>query len=248
MGQTIIRHGAGRKGAIAMPTASTASQTLSRGLSILDLLADANRAMTIGEVAAGIGVHRSVAYRLVRTLEDHGLVVRDAAGSLLVGPHVATLARGIAADLQSAAQPVLRELADDLGMTAFLVVLDRDQCVTLVTVEPQHAVASIAQRPGSRHSVLVGAPGVAVQTLLSAGDRTGAGSGCGRGPRGRRSRAPEGWATSHGEVIPGVTSVAVPVPGAVPAALAVLYVGGDADDAVGERVRDAATALSRAIR
>ena len=223
MGQTIIRHGAGRKGAIAMPTASTASQTLSRGLSILDLLADANRAMTIGEVAAGIGVHRSVAYRLVRTLEDHGLVVRDAAGSLLVGPHVATLARGIAADLQSAAQPVLRELADGLGMTAFLVVLDRDQCVTLVTVEPQHAVASIAQRPGSRHSVLVGAPGVAVQTLLTAGDRTGRGMDAVEAPEVVVART-TGWATSHGEVIPGVTSVASPVPGAVPAALAVLYV------------------------
>jgi DNA-binding IclR family transcriptional regulator len=230
-----------------MPTASTASQTLSRGLSILDLLADANRAMTIGEVAAGIDVHRSVAYRLVRTLEDHGLVVRDAAGSLLVGPHVATLARGIAADLQSSAQPILRELADALGMTAFLVVLDRDQCVTLVTVEPQHTVASIAQRPGSRHSVLVGAPGVAVQSLLSADDRTGRGLDAAEAPEVAVARA-RGWATSHGEVIPGVTSVAAPVRGVVPAALAVLYVGGEADDGVGQRVRDAAIALGRAIR
>jgi DNA-binding IclR family transcriptional regulator len=230
-----------------MPTASTASQTLSRGLSILDLLADVNRAMTIAEVATGIGVHRSVAYRLVRTLEDHGVVVRDAAGSLLIGPHVATLARGIAADLQTSAQSELRDLADALGMTAFLVVLDRDECVTLVTVEPQHTVASIAQRPGSRHSVLVGAPGVAVQTLLTARDRTGRGLDAAEGPEVTLART-RGWAASHGEVIPGVTSVAAPVRGAVPAALAVLYVGGEADDTVGDRVRDAATALSRAIR
>jgi DNA-binding IclR family transcriptional regulator len=230
-----------------VPAQSSASQTLSRGLSILDLLADASRAFTIAEVATGIGVHRSVAYRLVRTLEDHGLIVRDAAGSLLIGPHVATLARGIAADLQTSAQPVLRSLADELGMTAFLVVLDRDECVTLTTVEPLHTLASIAQRPGSRHSVLVGAPGVAVQTLLDADARTARGLDAAEAPEVAAARA-RGWATTHGEVIPGVTAVAAPVRGAVPAALAVLFVGESADDGVGSRVRDAAAALSRAIR
>jgi DNA-binding IclR family transcriptional regulator len=230
-----------------MPAESSASQTLSRGLSILDLLADASRGITIAEVASGIGVHRSVAYRLVRTLEDHGLVVRDAAGSLLIGPHVATLARGIAADLQASAQPELRRLADELGMTAFLVVLDRDECVTLTTVEPQHTLASIAQRPGSRHSVLVGAPGVAVQTLLDADARAARGLDADEAPEVAAARA-RGWATTHGEVIPGVTSVAAPVRGAVPAAVAVLFVGAGPDDVVGARVRDAAAALSRAIR
>src|SRR4051812_8448445 len=129
------------------------AQTLARGLSILDLLAGAGRPLTIGEVAEQLGVHRSIAYRLVRTLEDAALVLRDASGALILGPHLATLARSVAPDLQSDAQSVLQSLADQLSMTAFLVVLDRAECVTLVTVEPRHAVASIAQRPGSRHSM-----------------------------------------------------------------------------------------------
>ena len=225
----------------------TPSQTLSRGLRILDLLAQNSRPMTIGEVAAGIEVHRSIAYRLVRTLEDHGLVVRDAGGSLMIGPHIASLARGIAADLPSAAQTELRRLADDVGMTAFLVVLDGDQCVTLVTVEPLHAIASIAQRPGSRHSILVGAPGVAVQTLLDASARADRGLPATEVPDVGEARA-RGWAVSHGEVIPGATSIAAPVRAAVPAAVAVLFIGGTDPDGLGERVKAAAAALSRAVR
>ena len=56
-----------------------ASQTLSRGIRILEVLADARESLTIDQVARRLDVHRSVAYRLLRTLEDHGLVARDGA-------------------------------------------------------------------------------------------------------------------------------------------------------------------------
>lgn len=230
-----------------MSTTPAPSQTLARGLSILDLLAESAEPMSIADIASGISVHRSVAYRLIRTLEDFGLVARDPGGSLVIGPHLAVLARSVASDLQTAAQSELRRLADDLGMTAFLVVLDRADSVTLTTVEPSHAVASIAQRPGSRHSVSIGAPGIALQTLLSVSERRA---------RGLAAQEPDevetarrlGWATSYGEVIPGVTALAAPVIAAVPAAIAVLLVGADAPHEVGERVRDAARSLSRTLR
>lgn len=229
-----------------MPSEVTPSQTLARGLRILDLLADASGAMSVASLAEALGVHRSVAYRLVRTLEDSSLVARDARGSYVVGPHVAALARSVAPDLQSAAQPELRRLADDLEMTAFLVVLDRSECVTLVTTEPRTPVASIAQRPGSRHSVLVGAPGIAIQTLLGPQER-----GAHRLPDPEHAEvvvARElGYAVSEGEVIPGVSSIAAPVPGDVPAAIAVLFVAADVE-AVAARVRDAARHIARAAR
>lgn len=226
--------------------AKAASQTLDRGLRILDVLAASDGPLSIAEVAAGIGVHRSIAYRLVRTLEDRGLVLRDAGGGLRIGPHVATLARSVAADLQSAAAPVLRELADGLGMTAFLVVLDQAECVTVATTEPRAAVASIAQRPGSRHPVTSGAPGVAIQTLLSAADRASRGLAP-EGPEVARARV-DGFAVSSSEVIAGVTAVAAPVAGPYPAAIAVLFVSTDDADAVAERVRTAAREVARSQR
>jgi len=226
---------------------SARSQTLARGLRILDLVAEASQPMSVAGIAEGLGVHRSVAYRLVRTLEDSSLLARNTAGSYVMGPHVATLARSVATDLQSAARPELRLLADELEMTAFLVVLDRAECVTLMTTEPRTPVASIAQRPGSRHSVLVGAPGIAIQTLLTTAEREAHGIPSQETPEVSSARE-SGYASSRGEVIPGVTSVAAPVAGAVPAAIAVLFVSGSDDRAIAERVRAAARMIARSVR
>ncbi len=219
------------------------SQTLARGLRVLDVLAEAERPLTIAEVCAALSVHRSIGYRLVRTLEATGLVVRDASGALLLGTHLVTLARSVASGLQSDARPVLQGLADGLGMTSFLVVLDQAECVTLMTVEPRGVVASIAQRPGSRHSVLRGAPGIAIQSLLTTSDRRAIGVDPTESDEVTDARR-SGFARSVGEVIPGVTAVAAPVGGAVRAAVAVLFVSRPDEDAIVGAVRDAAAQLS----
>lgn len=129
-------------------------------------------------------------------------------------------------------------------MTAFLVVMDRAECVTLVTVEPRHAVASIAQRPGSRHSVLVGAPGLALQSLLTTAERAGIGLPVPESPDVVEVRR-GGLARSRGEVIPGVSALASPVAGVVRAAVAVLYVSHDDVAEPDDAVRRAASQLSR---
>ncbi|HWV48928.1 MAG TPA: helix-turn-helix domain-containing protein, partial [Microbacterium sp.] len=144
------------------PTQAPASQTLSRGIRILEILADAREALAIDEIAARLGVHRSVAYRLLRTLEEHGLVTRDSAGRVVLGAGLAALAAGVAHDLQAEALPELTAVANELGATCFLAVLDHDECVTLVSVEPRHAINPVAQRPGTRHPVTRGAPGKAI--------------------------------------------------------------------------------------
>ncbi|WP_157555192.1 IclR family transcriptional regulator, partial [Microbacterium paraoxydans] len=123
-----------------------ASQTLSRGIRILEVLADARGALTIDDIAGRLDVHRSIAYRLLRTLEDHGLVTRDASGAVSLGARMAALAAGVAHDLQAEALPELTAIANELGMTCFLAVLDGAECITLASVEPRHAVASVAQR------------------------------------------------------------------------------------------------------
>jgi len=64
-------------------TAAPHSQTLSRGIRILEILADAREPLSIDELSQRLGVHRSVAYRLLRTLEHHRLTVRDALSELI---------------------------------------------------------------------------------------------------------------------------------------------------------------------
>lgn len=228
-----------------MATPAPASQTLSRGIRILEILAEARSPLSIDDIAAALDVHRSIAYRLVRTLEDHRLIARDAAGLTSLGPRMAALAAGVAHDLQSEALPELTAIANDLGMTCFLAVLDGDECITLASVEPRHAVASVAQRPGARHSVTVGAPGKAILAQLSPAQWPAHAS-----PQTLddvTSVRAHGYATSHDEVIPTVRSVAVPLElrGQRPAAIAVVHVASaHDDDEIATRLRAAVDAIS----
>ena len=68
-------------------TAET-SQTLDRGLRVLRTLAAAPHGLSITALAAEIGVNRTVVYRLVTTLEQHGLARRDVSGGTR-RPHAA---------------------------------------------------------------------------------------------------------------------------------------------------------------
>ena len=227
---------------------SPASQTLSRGIRLLETLADARTPLTIDELAGRVDLHRSVAYRLLRTLEDHGLVTRDAAGAVRLGTGLAALAAGVAADLQAEALPELTAAANDLGMTCFLVVLDHDECVTLLSVEPRHATTTVAQRPGTRHPVTRGAPGRAI--LAQMPPRRWPDAADARLAAEVADAAERGWATSHDEVIPTLRAVAAPlsVQGRQPAAVAAVYVATDRDDAaIGSRLTAAAEAIRRAL-
>ncbi|WP_435526966.1 IclR family transcriptional regulator [Microbacterium aurantiacum] len=228
--------------------ATAPSQTLSRGIRILEILADAREPLSIDEVARRLAVHRSVAYRLLRTLEDHGLTARDAAGRVVLGSRLAALAAGVAQDLQAEALPELTAVANELGMTCFLSVRDHDDAITLASVEPRHAVASVAQRPGTRHPVTVGAPGKAILSLLPEG----------RWPAGASdelraaatSVATDGYATSHDEVIPSLHAVAVPLAlrGREPAAIAVVYLATAHDPArIAERLNRSAALIREAL-
>lgn len=231
-----------------MPEGTPASQTLSRGIRILEVLADARVPLTIDEIAARLEVHRSVAYRLLRTLEDHRLVGRDASGSVTLGARMAALAAGVAHDLQAEALPELTAIANELGMTCFLGVLDGDDCITLASIEPRHAIASVAQRPGARHPVTVGAPGKAILAQLRPSEWP---TGIEQTLRDEVERArTRGYATSHDEVIPTVQSVAVPLAlrAQRPAAIAVVHVATDLEDAeIAARLQRSASAIRDAL-
>jgi len=184
------------------------SQTLARGLHALALIGEAARPLTVPVLAAELGIHRSMAYRLVRTLEQQGFVERGAAGELAVGARLASIARNAARDLQSAAMPELVDAANDLGVTTFLVTYDGEAAVTLVSAEPHRADATVAQRPGTRHPVDRGAPGRVIRSQLDP-----------------RAHPPARYEVSRDEVIDGLAALAVPLatPSGRPASVAALY-------------------------
>ncbi|MGI9136173.1 MAG: helix-turn-helix domain-containing protein, partial [Candidatus Nanopelagicales bacterium] len=54
--------------------ASETSQTLDRGLRVLEALADAPEGLTVTELATQLDIGRTVVYRLVVTLEQHAFL------------------------------------------------------------------------------------------------------------------------------------------------------------------------------
>ncbi|WP_425561237.1 IclR family transcriptional regulator [Microbacterium deminutum] len=215
---------------------------------MLELLADAREPLSIDALADRLGVHRSVAYRLLRTLEDHGLVTRDPHGRVALGARMAALAAGVAHDLQAEALPELTAAANELGMTCFVVVLDHDECVTLVSVEPRHAAASVAQRPGTRHPVGIGAPGKVIRAARPEREWPDDLDAARRAEL--RTARDRGWATSHDEVIPGLRSVAVPLtlPRGDAAAVAVVYLADlHSDEQIAARIAAVAHAIRAAL-
>ncbi|MDO5633554.1 MAG: IclR family transcriptional regulator [Micrococcus sp.] len=235
-------------------TASTAtgSQTLDRGISMLEYVTDADAPPTIAAIAEHLGVHRSIAYRILRTFEGRGLLRRDDAGRVHPAPALAVLARRVEQDLQAAALPELSALSAELGMSAFVVVWDGGDCVTLVTVEPPRGNL-VTQRPGTQHPLGRGGPGIALAAGLTEDeldDAIDSGAILDSRRRDVEQARRRGMALSSGEVIPGVSSVAVPlrVRGQLPASLAVVYATRAADTrAIGQRLRVAAGEIARVL-
>jgi DNA-binding IclR family transcriptional regulator len=130
-------------------------------------------------------------------------------------------------------------------MSAFVAVWDREECVTLVTVDPRHSGAAVVQHPGSRHPISAGAPGIAIQSAFAEQEWEALAPGIPYRPEAAESRR-RGFAASHDEVIPGVSSIAVPlrVPGGRPAALAVVYIRAAQDP---DKVAGALTEAARRI-
>lgn len=209
---------------MASQTPPGGSQTLSRGIRILEALAGSDRALSIDELAGALDVHRSVAYRLLRTLEHHGLVARDDAGRARLAAGVATLAYAVSRDLQQAAYPQLVELADELRMTCLIAVLiDGDEAVTLMSASPRSEVA-VSYRPGHRHPITRGGPGKAIlMGLPSASWPADVASEVAVEIDESRAR---GYALSESEVVSSLHAVSVPLdlPGQPPASLSAIHI------------------------
>jgi len=178
------------------------SQTLDRGLAVLEAVAAADRALAVEDLARALGLHRSIVYRLVRTLEDRHLVERDDGGRYSPGVRLAVLARHVQSGLRSAASGALATLAEELGVTAFLVTRDGGEAITIDSVEPRWVDVHVAYRPGMRHPLDRGAPGLALLAGLPpvVGERAEV----------TAARA-AGWVATEGEVLPGMACVAAPV-------------------------------------
>ncbi|WP_016908430.1 IclR family transcriptional regulator [Streptomyces xiaopingdaonensis] len=213
-------------------TAET-SQTLDRGLRVLKLLADTDHGLTVTELSGKLGVNRTVVYRLLATLEQHALVRRDLGGRARVGLGVLRLGRQVHPLVREAALPALRELAEDIGATAHLTLVDGTEALAVAVVEPSWTDYHVAYRTGFRHPLQRGAAGRAILA--------------GRGPGDDPDRQ---FVLTHGELEAGASGAAAPVRGVggIEGSVGVVMLSEAVSEEIGERVVRAAKDVAEALR
>jgi DNA-binding IclR family transcriptional regulator len=182
--------------------AAAGSQTLARGLSALQAVSSSPSGMTAQQVADHVGVHRTIAYRLLSTLAQHRFVVKGEDGRYRPAAALAVLGASFDNNLRQLAVPTLRTLADDLGTTVSLLVAEGDQQVAIAVIVPTLVFYQLSFHEGSRYPLDRGAAGIALLASMP--------------PRpGERDLVPrtrtQGWVMTHGEIEPDTYGLAVPV-------------------------------------
>src|ERR1700740_1062377 len=175
------------------PIGPPGSQTLARGLSILQVVARARAGLTVQEVADQVGVHRTIAYRLLSTLAQFRLVAKGEDGRYRSAAGLAVLGASFDNNVRQLSVPTLRGLADELGTTVSLLVAEGDQQVAIAVIVPTNVFYQLSFHEGSRYPLERGAAGIALLASMP--------------PRpGERDLVPQararGWAMTYGEVEP----------------------------------------------
>lgn len=134
--------------------------------------------------------------------------------------------------VREAALPALRSLAEDIGATAHLTLVDGSEALAVAVVEPTWTDYHVAYRAGFRHPLDRGAAG---RAILAA----------------RQGLAPEpGYTLTHGELEAGACGAAAPLVGVtgLEGSVGVVMLSDSVPERVGPRVLDAAREVADALR
>lgn len=207
---------------------SDTSQTLSRGLDVLALVCASDVGLTPAQIAAELGLSRTIVYRLVGTLVEHRLVRRNTDGLLSAGLGTLALTQNFAPTLRQGSHEILETLAEELGATAHLSIADGDEALAIAVVEPRSTTFHVSYRPGSRTPIDLGAVG---QALLAA-------------RQGQREIF-----TSEGKIVSGARGIVASLPGisGLACALGVVTLAGTDTSGWEARVRTAALDLEQQL-
>jgi DNA-binding IclR family transcriptional regulator len=215
------------------------SQTLARGLRALLAVIESTDGMTVQQLAAELGVHRTIAYRLLQTLASFGFVSVGNDGAYRGGFRLASLADAYLPALRATALPVMRETANDIGCTVSLFVTERNEAVSIALVEPTTVSFHLRFKEGMRTPLGRGAAGYAL--LAAAPPVPGE-------PTDVSLARKRGYAISHGEIESGAFAVAAAIPNFQPrACLNLISFRKEEAKAAEKRIVEAAERVGRAL-
>ncbi|WP_116040737.1 IclR family transcriptional regulator [Amycolatopsis palatopharyngis] len=225
-------------------------QSVDRAISVLELLAS-NGGAGITEIAGNLGVHKSTVSRLLGALEARGMVEQQGErGKFTIGFGIVRLAGAAAGqlDLARLGTPVCESLAEKLGETVNIAVLDGSVAINICQARGTAAVAAqnwTGQRTPlhatSSGKVLLANADEADRERILGGPQPSYTPRTVTDPDELRSMlqvvADDGYATSYEELELGLHAVSVPVLGKNSEVIAAISASGPAYRLSRKRIR-----------
>lgn len=147
-------------------------QSVQRALAVLKAFDDGHQELGISDIARNLGLSKSIVMRLVATMRDEGFLERD--------PHGDKYRIGLAAfevgnlyymhaSVRGEAEPLLQQLAEQFGVSAYFATLSGDRAVYVLVIEGPGPIR-VGPRLGSSAPAHTTAAGKALLAFLPPDD------------------------------------------------------------------------------
>ncbi len=151
---------AGEPAPVEAPTPAKGGgvQSLTRGFTLLEALADAGGRATLSQLAASTGLPMGTLHRIVRTLVDLGYVRQEPSRQYTLGPRLLRLGETTTRLLDTWARPHLADLVAATGESANLAILEGDEVVYVSQAQSTRAMRMFTEvgRRVTPHCTAVG--------------------------------------------------------------------------------------------
>jgi len=140
------------------------NQSIVRAMQVLSIIAKEEKGLTLAEVSKATGLHKSIAFRIVATLESGGFLSRGADGNRYhIGLKVLSLSNHALdhVSFKETLAPYMKELLELTGETVVLVMYSDLRAICIEKFEAETSVRISAQ-VGKSFPLHAGATGLSV--------------------------------------------------------------------------------------
>jgi IclR family transcriptional regulator, acetate operon repressor len=130
------------------PRSPEAVQSLERALGVLEIMAQVGGEIGVSELSRTAGLPMPTTHRLIGTLVQRGYVRQLPSRRYALGPRLMFLGDVASQMLRVWALPFLEDLANSIGESANLAVLERDEVVYIAQVASKHKMRMFTEVGG----------------------------------------------------------------------------------------------------
>lgn len=140
------------------------NQSIKRAIRIMHLFTLKKRELSLTEISKMTGIHKSIVYRILVTLESEGWLTKNPeTNKYMLGIRILSLSSVILEDLtmRRLALPVMRDLSSITGETVVLAMSSNGGAICIEKIESDNSIKTTAQ-VGKYFPLHAGATGLAV--------------------------------------------------------------------------------------